>query len=74
MAIMQTDPLKGVAAPPRFVPRTRADHTGAEFRLGRRLIMGIKVRAVAALLTTVLASPLDHKVMRGVFNELRPAS
>ena len=28
IAIMQTEPLKGVVAPPRFVPRTSADVTG----------------------------------------------
>ncbi len=73
-AIMQTDPLKGVAAPPRFVPKTSADFSAASFKPENLVSIGTKVRATAALLTTELASPLNHKVTRVALNELFPAS
>ena len=59
---MQTEPLKGVVAPPRFVPRTNADHTAAEPNPEAPIIRE-NVRAIAVLLTRVLASPLNHRVV-----------
>ena len=60
--IIVTAPLKGVVAPPRFVPRTNADHTAGEPNPETPLIIGEKVRAIAILLTAVLANPLNHRV------------
>jgi len=55
--IMITAPLKGVVAPPRFVPRINADHTAAEFNAATPLlIIGVKVRAIAMLLTALRAA------------------
>ncbi len=74
MVIMQTEPLKGVVTPPRFVPRTRADHTGAEPRPEIPPMIGVNVRAIAMLLTTLLAIPLDHRVTSVVLSGLFPVS
>ncbi len=60
--IMVTAPLKGVVAPPRFVPRINADHTAGVPNPATPPIIGEKVSAIAILLTVVLARPLNHKV------------
>ena len=60
--IMITAPLKGVVAPPRFVPRINADHTAGEANPETPPIIGEKVRAIAMLLTAPLARPLNHRV------------
>ncbi len=71
---MTTDPLKGVVAPPRLVPRTSADLIAASFSPTNPVTIGANVNAMAALLTTELASPLNHKVNKVALNELLPAS
>ena len=73
-AIIQTDPLKGVVAPPRLVPRISADQTGMELKSEKfcNFIIGEKVRATARLLTIVLAIPLNQRVESVAFKELCP--
>ncbi len=71
---MTTDPLIGVVAPPRLVPRTSADVMAASFKPENPVSIGVNVMAMAALLTTVLASPLNHKVVRAAFSGLFPTN
>ncbi|RJS82376.1 hypothetical protein CW707_01070 [Candidatus Bathyarchaeota archaeon] len=73
-AIIHTAPLKGVVAPPRFVPRTSADQTAEELKPEKpcNFIIGEKVRATAILLTIVLAIPLNQRVESVAFKELCP--
>jgi len=59
-------------APPRFVPRTNADHTAAEPNPGTAVIIGEKVKAIAMLLTALLARPLAHRVVMVAPNWLCP--
>lgn len=64
IARIQTDPLKGVVAPPKLVPNTRADHKGAELTPLSPLMIGVNVRAIAVLLTIVLPIPLIQRAAR----------
>ena len=61
-AITHAALLKGVVAPPRFVPNTSADHAAGEF-ISIPFIIGAKVKAIAMLLTMVLARPLNHRAV-----------
>lgn len=73
IAIIQIEPLNGVVAPPRFVPRISADETGrwrVGFKAEKLVTIGKNVKAMATLLTTALAMPLNHKVDRVALNGL----
>lgn len=64
MARMQTDPLNGVVAPPKLVPKMSADHKGFELTIASPLMIGVKVRAIAVLLSIALESPLIQRVAK----------
>ena len=74
IAIMQTEPLSGVVAPPRLVPRTRADQTGGVFNPAAPAIIGVNVRAMATLLTIELAIPLIQRAAIDALNGLFSAN